>query len=169
MTTSLPFPVEITGISNQTRQWLALLAHTHKTHNGQSWSPAQWMLDNGLDFEYSPLPPKVRMREPKRCYWNSLELASRSKGRYVYMEGHAARFIITEHAWCYDRETGLIVDTTWDQGTGYVGVPIKTAYARKQLKSGRASVWDWEGGFPIMTGKVAREQWYEAINHEGKG
>lgn len=154
----------IVKIENPTRQWLTMLAHTHMVSNCQPWSPAKWLLDHGIDFaSWSPLPTRVRRREPKRCYWNSLELAARGKGRYVYMEGLACNIIPVDHAWCYDRETGLVVDTTWDHGAAYVGLPFRTPFARRCLNRQRPCVMNYEDDFPIMTGGVPVEQWYEPL------
>ena len=158
-------PPDTTGLDH-TRAWLTQIAWTHTAHNGMPWSPAQWLMDNALPVQdWSPLPKGVRRRQPKLCYWNSQQVAKRGRGRYVYCEGYATRMIPVEHAWCLDRETGLIVDTTWGEGGhAYCGVPVKLAYAQQCFRNDRVSVWDWTGGFPIMTGAVPVAEWREIIS-----
>jgi hypothetical protein len=69
--------------------------------------------------------------------------------------------LTTEHAWCYDRETGLIVDVTWENGSFYFGVPIRTTYV---CDRGVVPVlWDWAKDLPIMTGAVAESVWREKL------
>lgn len=158
---------------DQTHSWLTFLAHTHIALNKMPWSPAQWVLDNALPVQdWSPLPKRMRRGQPKQCYWNALKLVQRGKGRYVYVEGAATHILTCEHAWCLDRETGLIVDPTWLTelhdgtpltGTAYYGVPLKAKYVKQCLDQERLAVWDWYGTFPIMTGLVAEEEWKESV------
>jgi hypothetical protein len=149
---------------NVTREELAQLAEVHR-RSGWRLNPAQWLLDNGRDFEPSPLPPGMRLRKPKQCYLNSMHLVWENPNRYVYVEGWASTpFIATSHAWCHDRETGLIVDTTWENGFDYVGVVIRTKYACEAIDKYCGSlIEDWECGYPIVTGAVPREVWEEPL------
>lgn len=147
-----------------TEEWLSQLAMTHAMFNGATWTPQQWLLDNGIRWAHSPRPKRLRQGEMKRCYQNSIELVSRGKGRYVYCEGMATHLIPVEHAWCLDRKTGLIVDPTWNEGHDYIGVPIQRAYAWRVLRAGRQVVFDWEGGYPIITGTVPASIWREPLD-----
>jgi len=133
-------------------------------NSGWDFSAAQWLLDNGRVFPlWSPLPKRVRRGPMKACYHNSLRLAKRGKGRYVYMEGYATHLIPVSHAWCYDREAGLVVDTTWAEGIDYVGVPLKTAYAARMLRRDREPLMNWMDKYPILTGATPVEEWREEI------
>jgi len=145
------------------RSWLAFQAYVHREHNKLPWSPAQWLLDHGQAFERGPLPKGVRRGPVKQCYANSLKLALDGGGRFVYCEGMAINMIPVDHAWCFDRATGLIVDRTWKQGRHYIGVPIRTEYAMEKLAGGFAVVNDWEHDFPIMTGEVPGNVWKEPL------
>ena len=152
----------VTGL-DPVRGGLTLQAWMNKAH-GYGINPQQWLLDNGREFERGPLPEGVDRGEPKQCYRNSLALARRGKGRFVYMEGEAlGALIATDHAWCYDRQTGLIVDRTWEKGAHYIGVPVRLAYVRKRIPRGRVVVKDWENNYPVVTGKVGPEVWREEI------
>lgn len=125
---------------------------------------AQWLLDNGRVFErWSPLPARVKRGPMKACYRNALKLAQRPGGRYVYMEGYATHYIGTQHAWCYDRKTGLVVDPTWADGIDYIGVPVKAGYAAAMLRRNREPVLNWMDGYPIQTGECPVEVWREEI------
>jgi hypothetical protein len=154
------------GMHNPTREFLAKLAEICQ-RKGPRFDPLQWLLDNGLEFTLGPLPKGVRPRAPKACYRNSLQLATRKPDRYVYCEGMAtAETLTTEHAWCYDRETGLIVDPTWQSGEFYFGVAVRTSHACEVCvcKNGYESVlWDWMNGYPIMKGTVPETVWREEV------
>ena len=85
----------------------------------------------------------------------------------MYVEGYATWGpLTTQHAWCYDRETGLIVDIGWKDCLGYVGVPIREKYATQVMLDrnvhGRV-VEDWDANCPIITGVVPREVWEEQL------
>jgi hypothetical protein len=147
------------------RSFLQILVQTQQLASGLR--PAQWLLDNGRDFRPGPLPQAVRRGAASRCYLNSLRLAIQSDGRYVYCEGMASRgTLTTEHAWCYDRQTGLIVDRTWGGGSAYFGVPIRNAYAcAAGVRSGAYDpvLWNWRNDLPIMTGAVPERIWREDL------
>jgi hypothetical protein len=152
---------------NVTRERLAQFAAIHPR---EGWpNPAKWLLDNGRDFELGPLPPRVRMRKAKRCYVNAISLVGNGGGRYVYVEGWATSAscssLSTSHAWCYDRETGLIVDTTWKDGFDYVGVPIRQLYAFTEVVRNGAVIepFDDAGYTPIIRGAIPRDVWEELL------
>jgi hypothetical protein len=143
-----------------THDWLVTLAG-FDGKQGLPFSPAQWLLDNGKALgDWAPLPKRVKRGPIKQCYWNSLTLAAGSE-RYVYMEGYATHIIPVQHAWCYDRETGLVVDRTWAKGFDYVGVPVKAKYAEQCLEQERTPVLDWMAGYPIMAGEIPKEVWFD--------
>jgi hypothetical protein len=148
-------------MSDPTRDHLRLLAKIQQFPKWGGLRPGQWLLDNGREFRPGPLPKGVRRGAKKGCWTNSLRLAIRGGGRWVYCEGMATSMILAEHAWCYDRETGLVVDVTWEDGGAYWGVPIRTDYAcsRRHLPA----LWDTWNGYPIMTGAVAESEWREKL------
>src|SRR4051794_30720414 len=152
----------VAGMPNPTRQWVTLLA-MKQAENVVEIRPAQFLLDNGIEFNWSPLPKRLRQRQPKQCYHNALALAVRGRGRYVYVEGVATNIIPVDHAWCYDRATGRIVDNTWSEGTAYLGIPFRTAYVRACLWRERVALMNIEDGYPVITGEHPRDQWYEPL------
>jgi hypothetical protein len=156
----------------QTYGHLVWLSQLHRK-NGYAFSPMQWMLDNGARFKWSPAPRHLKRGTPKYCHWNALQLARKGRGRYVYMEGWASNLITAEHSWCYDRKTGLIVDTTWEEGVDYIGVPVKLDYAvrvmvnfnsrRQEPGVLRCAVHNWQDDYPIQRGAVPVEEWREEL------
>lgn len=156
--------VPLTG-GQPTQEYLRQWVHAQRTLTpDQEFSSHQWLLDNGIRMgNWSPLPARVKRGPMRACYHNSLALAKRGKGRYVYVEGCATHIIPVSHAWCCDRETGLIVDTTWAEGIDYVGVPMRTAYVAKMLRRDREPLMNWMDGYPILTGKCPAEVWREEI------
>ena len=154
---------DCTGL-DPVRWQLTMSAWMNEAH-GFGLNPQQWLLDNAREFPRGPLPKRVRRGVIRQCYHNALELASRGRGRYVYMEGMAVGVIPVDHAWCYDRETGLVVDRTWerDHGQHYLGVPVRLAYVKKQLSRGHVVVNDWENDYPLVTGAVTPDVWREEL------
>jgi hypothetical protein len=71
-----------------TRDWLRLLAERQQRRH--ELNCAQWLLDNGREFQLGPLPNGVHRMALRGCYLNSLELAIDNERRYVYCEGMAA-------------------------------------------------------------------------------
>ncbi len=69
----------------------------------------------------------------KQCYLNAQKIAM--DGDYDYYEGFACGVIPTDHAWLIDRNTGLVIDPTWedleDKDTDYFGLQIPIALASK--------------------------------------
>jgi hypothetical protein len=61
------------------------------------------------------------------------------------------------HAWCIDPE-GFVVDTTWDEGMDYFGVPFRIEYVRRiadARKEDYCLIDNKEMGFPLLTGAHA--------------
>lgn len=60
----------------------------------------------------------------KNCFGNSITFCLKDPDRYVYCEGYALNMMTVNHAWVYDRETGLLIDPTWKQQETcvYVGI-----------------------------------------------
>lgn len=148
---------------NGTHSYLRLLAQIHARQE-YKLNPQQWLMDHGHDFTYAALPKGVRRGPMKHCFWNAYETAKRGKGRFVYCEGMAVGYLLpVEHAWCIDRETGLVVDLTWLQGADYVGVPVRLKYVLRCLDIEQPVVMNWLEDYPIISGAVPVEQWREEI------
>lgn len=144
-----------------TRAWLSLLVTAEQGFH----LTASWLLQHGYSFTFGPKPKSVHWQLPRHCYFNALHLARRGKGRYVYCEGLATNIIPTQHAWCYDRKTGLVVDNTWrTPGFDYIGVPFKLAYAEKHLTGeGDTPLMNMTDDFPVITGVHAPDIWREEL------
>jgi hypothetical protein len=71
----------IDSTSGPVREYLQLLAKTQRFPRLGGLCPAQWLLDNGREFQRGPRPKGVRRRAAKACYRNALELALHSGGR----------------------------------------------------------------------------------------
>ena len=61
--------------------------------------------------------------------------ASLANPNLVYCEGYATnvscRSIPLMHAWCVDKNTGLVIDSVWNDkasGVGYCGVPMQRSF-----------------------------------------
>lgn len=69
----------------------------------------------------------------KHCYRYAM-MAALAYDNLVYCEGLASSSscgIPIQHAWCVDKETGLVVDPTWKRkykGNGYIGIPMKSSF-----------------------------------------
>lgn len=65
------------------------------------------------------------------------------------------------HAWCVDRQTGKVVDTTWrkaNKQTEYFGVPFTLSAVEKyRTSSGYTSIIDnWHEHWPLLS--LTKEQ-----------
>lgn len=155
-----------------TRYWLEQVATLGAPDGVEApLNPCAFLLQHGREFgDRSPLPKGVRQGPPKYCYANAgaLALDKRRKGRYVYCEGFATNIIPTMHAWCYDRETGLIVDPTWERGEQYIGLPFRADYVRATLRlyvsqQGDTPFMNLSESCPVLTGEHAPELWEEDL------
>jgi hypothetical protein len=113
---------------------------------------ADFVEQNGQAFEWGPLPPFVERGIIKQCFLNCMQLAQR-KSRFIYCEGYACSLIPVHHAWCYDLETGLIVDPTWPEpGSAYFGIPFDTLFAASMTaRRGSYGILDYyEARWPLL-------------------
>lgn len=86
----------------------------------------EFVLKHGEKMEWALKPKGVRYGKPGFCYTNATKLAY-SSDRFIYCEGFASSNTLgfsIPHAWCYDTETGHVVDNTWrlDERRAYLGV-----------------------------------------------
>jgi hypothetical protein len=60
------------------------------------------------------------------------------------------------HGWCID-PAGFVVDTTWEDGDDYFGVPFRVEYIRRITGTGKdySLIDNEEMGFPLLTGAHA--------------
>jgi len=88
----------------------------------------RFVLNNGKEFIAMPFIGKHK--KPKQCYKNAMLFAYRYLIKDIqYVEGYALRQSIgfpMEHAWCVHKETGVVLDPTWDnpEECEYFGVII---------------------------------------------
>ena len=108
---------------------------------GAEWlwrSPAALVLDRGIEWRGSSLPPGIRYSRRKKsaCFYDALMLVQ-DHPEFVYCEGYACQppLPLVHHGWCVDPGGG-VVDVTWrprddaDVATWvYIGVPIRTRFA----------------------------------------
>jgi hypothetical protein len=151
-------------VTNLTRMYLEQCVTFHELDR---WILPRWLLDNARSFgDYAPRPRYVRQGQPRYCFYNSIALALRRPDRFVYCEGMATNIIPTRHGWCYDRETGLVVDVTWEQGFDYIGVPFREDYLRRfrmTYEDGDTPLMDMSHEFPIITGVCPKSEWMEEV------
>src|ERR1035438_7217539 len=81
----------------------------------------------------------------------------------AYVEGYAINPWVARHpvahAWCVDPE-GFVVDTTWDEGVDYFGVPFRMEYVRRRADARKdyGLIDNEEMGFPLLTGAHRSEE-----------
>ncbi len=109
-------------------------------------SPEGLVLAHGREWPWRPKPARYRMGMPRACFMNTLRLARRSP-RLTYCEGFAAtplgannKMFAVHHAWLLTPE-GFVLDTTWPDGSGYWGIPLRTEFVHAVVvRSGFSSV-----------------------------
>ena len=120
-------------------------------------SQADFILKHGRAFEWRVVPPGVRMGTARQCFHNSVRLALGKRRFYTYVEGYAINTWVARHpvahAWCVDPED-FVVDTTWDEGMDYFGVPFRMEYVRRiaDARKDYGLIDNEEMGFPLLTG-----------------
>ena len=130
--------------------------------DGQPYaSEADFILKHGRAFAWRALPQGVRMGIPRQCFRNAARLALRKPEFYTYVEGFAINTWVADnpvaHAWCVDPEH-FVVDTTWDEGADYFGVPFRAEYVRRMAGARRRDyplIDNLEMDFPLLTGAHA--------------
>jgi hypothetical protein len=94
------------------------------------------VLDNGHPFASPAVarPEGVKKGENKMCFMNSYNLAI--ENNFGYVEGFAVCTVCPlplHHAWCIDRQGGVI-ETTWaDAGLDYFGIPLEFSFIHEVL------------------------------------
>ena len=82
----------------------------------------EFVITNGVEFEFRPRPKGIRKMEAKACFHNAAMLAMKKDLIYVegFVGGHA---IPIHHAWCAAKGSRIVIDPTID-GASYWGVPF---------------------------------------------
>lgn len=117
-------------------------AWTSKPYNHADWAP-------------------MKRGQLKQCFKNAFLMASRFPDRLRYCEGIGYHIIPMVHAWCVDA-AGNVVDPTWrnPETRLYFGCVFRLDYVeRRVMQTGTycSMLDDYQGGFPLLTGKVAPE------------
>ena len=118
---------------------------------------SEFILRHGRVFEWKPFPAQLTRGAPRQCYLNATLLAFRSAG-YIYVEGYAVAPNLgmpVEHAWCITALRGVVVDPTWESGSDYFGVPFRTEYLRRVVRTRRSYgvLYNPEMKFPLLRGE----------------
>jgi hypothetical protein len=112
----------------------------------------EFVLKNGKNFPYKPLPPSVKRGEPKMCFKNATQLMI-DRDDLTYVEGYALSIIPIMHAWCID-EDGNVVDPTMPM-CEYYGIPFDSAFVIGTMLRRKyyGIIDDWENGWPMLRRK----------------
>lgn len=121
----------------------------------------EFVLHHGEFFKSNAFDDKKysrALRTKKECFRNAFELALMNDN-LVYCEGYAVDILPLHHAWCVEKDTGKVVDPTWNNPESciYFGVPFKLEFARHTVVSNEIyGVLDgyWNHEFPLLTGKA---------------
>lgn len=130
--------------------------HRWITAHGCAWGPR-------VEREYFP-----EEQTPGACFSNALQLMN----QYLdlrYCEGmgcYAGLPLLYHHAWCVT-QAGEVVDPTWADGEGYMGVGFGRQYANRRyqrmLARGRVGSlidpWDTDRNYRLTKGQVSRRTW----------
>jgi hypothetical protein len=112
-----------------------------------------------------------RQMTPRACFANAYQIASRSKGRWIYCEGYATIQnigIATQHAWVTPADhPGEAHDRTWmnaSAGTLYLGIPFQMEFVRKVRAHPKTRMMQefcildcWWLRWPLLTGEYKIE------------
>lgn len=93
------------------------------------------VLDCGTAMEVKPLPKDIKKAAPKRCYFNSQQLAFKKK-HLTYVEGYVLAADISfpiAHAWLMTPEGDAIDPTLEPPGIAYIGIPFSTKWLKSVL------------------------------------
>ena len=114
-----------------------------------------FILRNGQDMQYQPLPNNINRGKMKMCFKNAYDTALQHG--YDYVEGYAIGVIPMLHAWCVDKNLNVI-DPTWEDGACYFGVIFPMNYVNSIiLRRKRWGVMDaFELGYPLLQGEKWR-------------
>ena len=126
------------------------------------------MLATGREFDPKEADyPNVSTRGNQECFMNCFLAVMVEPQRYTYVEGYAVRSIIpVHHAWMWDKYEYRVIDVTWDECDGYLGVPIQKNFLMEAMAEGGKVFDRWENGWPTM--QLSPEVYAQDINlYEG--
>ena len=116
-----------------------------------------FLLERGQDFEFTPLPEGVPYETPQQCFANSYHCVEDDPERFVYCEGVGHAFLVTDHAWVWDREYKRVLDLTWRHDwehppLAYMGIPLKWEYAERINRERQfyGVLDNWQDKWPIL-------------------
>lgn len=89
------------------------------------------------DLARSEQVAKQYRGEAKQCFYNCAMVVLIHESGFDYCEGfatHSQTGVPVEHAWLVCRETGDVVDPTWeDEGAQFFGVRIPAGFLRRKI------------------------------------
>ena len=145
---------------------------TEDQRQATRFTPAGFVLQYGRTFSHV-----VRAGEDGcpdlglgRCYQNSFNMVHKDPARFVYCEGFGLpghNSPVLPHAWVYDSERMMALDTTWTDGIVIAGVPFRIDYCtemwfRYAQRNAFGGLIDcWELGIPLLTGCHKPEHFLE--------
>jgi hypothetical protein len=141
-------------MASEFRTLLQQLADCYsKVMNGRR-SLEHFVLEYGQEYTARPLPPGVRILQPKSCFLNAAIVAMQR--HWIYVEGYATLPTLPipiHHAWVAQPGSREAIDVTTTNLTDYFGVPFTEAYLRKRYRRSKYSmslIDDWEKRWPLM-------------------
>jgi hypothetical protein len=124
------------------------------------------VLQKGIVDPRSMQPPPVRPI-PRACFDQSYRLATRTRAKWVYVEGYAlspdSLGLAVHHAWVTPADNPTVaVDLAWDNPDAvYLGIPFRADFVKRTHQASGSkeySVLDtWWQHYPLLTGAAAIE------------
>jgi hypothetical protein len=113
-------------------QYLRFVAMSRQM-SSQGPTIESFVLEHGREWQAAKRPAGLRKRRNQMCFMNATHLMQEDES-LTYVEGYAARFFPTIHAWCVTPD-GIVVDLTWPdpQNSHYFGVPFQREFVRATI------------------------------------
>lgn len=130
-----------------------------------------FVLEHGRQWQAAKRPAGQRKRRSQMCFMNATHLMHEDDS-LTYVEGYAARFFPTLHAWCVTPD-GVVVDLTWPdpQNSYYFGVPFKRSFVNATNLRRRyyGLLDDPQQGWPLMRGVYEPDEFLHDLATTTKG